>query len=109
MLSHEELDEYTGGYSTSDDAADVARHAVVEHVILRIVLRSDVVAHSAGHWHGTETRCTDEGIDFLLREQVEQLDHHDTRCDAERKSKETADNDANGSPVKERLAGHGRT
>ena len=106
FLLAQEGDQYSGSYCRTDHTRDVGSHAIVEHMVLRIVFGGNFVAHTAGHRHSAQTGGTDQRIDFLLAEQVEYLHHHDTRGDREGKGQESAYDDTDGLHVQEGIISH---
>ena len=75
-------------------------------MVLRVVLRGNLVAHAACHRHGAQARRTNQRIDLLLREEIHQLHEQDTARDGQGKGQETSGYDADGCPVQESLARH---
>ena len=76
-------------------------------MVLHIIFGGDFVADATGHRYGTQPGGTDERIDFLLAEQVEDFHHGDAGSNGQRKGEESADDDAYRLHVEERIHGHG--
>ena len=47
-------------------------------MVLRVILRCNIIADTACHWHGTQPGSTNQRINLLFAEQVEQLHKKDT-------------------------------
>ena len=60
-------------------------------MVLRVVLGSDFIAYAACHRHGAQSRRTNQRINLLLGEQIEQFHKEDTARNGQGKSKEAAD------------------
>ena len=78
-------------------------------MVLRVILRCNIIADTACHWHGTQPGSTNQRINLLFAEQVEQLHKKDTTGNGQCKCKESTYYDTNGRPVQEGLTGHGGT
>ena len=78
-------------------------------MVLGIILGADIVAHTAGHRHGTQARGTNERIDFLLGKQVPDLHHADTAGNTERECTESAGHNAQCGDIDEGIHRHGGT
>ena len=103
----EERNQYARRHRRTDDAGNITGHTVIQHVVLRVVLGSDFIAYAACHRHGAQSRRTNQRINLLLGEQIEQFHKEDTARNGQGKCKEAADNDADSGPVEECLARHG--
>lgn len=74
----EEGNQYARRYRRTDNTGNITGHTVIQHMVLRIILCSNLIAHTACHRHSTQSSCTNERVDLLLAEQVEQLHKEDT-------------------------------
>lgn len=102
----EERDKHAGSNGRTDDARYVRRHAVVQYMVLRVILRRDAVTYTAGHRNGRKTGCTYQWINLLLGKQVPYLYHANTAGNRERKGTETACDDAQSLYIDEGLDCH---
>ena len=78
-------------------------------MILRIILRGNLVTYAACHRHSTQTCCANQRINLLLAEHIEQLHKEDTARNRKCKCEETTHNDTNSCPVQECFTRHGST
>ena len=105
----EERNQHARRYRRTDNTGNITGHTVIQHMVLGVVLGSDFITYTTRHRHSTQPCCANQRINLLLGEQVEQFHKEDTARDRQGERKETADNDTDSSPVKERLARHGST
>ena len=108
-LLSEERNQHARCHRRSDDTGNIAGHTIVQHMVFGIILGCNFITYPARHRHSTQSRCTDQRINLLLGEQVKQLHEEDTARNGQSECKETTDDDADSSPVEERLARHGST
>ena len=87
----QEAQQDTGGYGRADHPRDVAGHAILQDMILRIILQGNLIRHTAGHRHRTQACSTNQRIDLLLCKEIEYLHKEDTAGDGQRKGQESAD------------------
>ena len=74
----EERNQYARRHRRTDDTGNITGHTVIQYVVLRVVLGSDFIAYAACHRHGAQSRRTNQRINLLLGEQIEQFHKEDT-------------------------------
>ena len=77
-------------------------------MVLGVVFQCYLICHAGCHRYGAQSGCSDQRVDFLLCEEVEQLDEEDAARYGKGECKEASDYDTDCREVQERLGCHGR-